>query len=122
MQLSAWSGVVGGQRPSNTPAGHERNLIGTLAALEKARTPMSPGFSTDGRYWARTSDLSSGDIRLVNCSQVLSDQLRFAQKLRVGLLSERHEVVVAWVGGQAGLSRRVLDQHTVLDQAREEGL
>jgi hypothetical protein len=42
---------------SYTPTGHKRNLIGTLAALEKVRTPMSTGLSTNGRYWARTSDL-----------------------------------------------------------------
>lgn len=29
-------------------------------------------------------DLSSGDIRLVGCSQVLSDQLRFAQRSTTG--------------------------------------
>jgi hypothetical protein len=90
------------------------------------------------------SDLSSGDMRLVSCSQVLSDSLTEAPRgvprltggrrsppgfkelarrehrrarvrelgevgvarddvLRVGLLSERHEVVVAWVGSQTEL-------------------
>jgi hypothetical protein len=41
------------RRASYTHADHKRNLIGTLAALEKARTPMSTGLSTNGRYWAR---------------------------------------------------------------------
>jgi hypothetical protein len=40
--------------------------------------------------------------------------------LCVGLLCERHEVVIAGIGGQTRLPRRIADQHGVLDQARHE--
>lgn len=37
--------------------------------------------------------------------------------LRIGLLSERHEVVISRIGGHARLRRRIADQYGILDQA-----
>jgi hypothetical protein len=40
--------------------------------------------------------------------------------LRIGLPSERDEIVVTGIGGQTRPRRRISDQHGVLDQARKE--
>jgi hypothetical protein len=40
--------------------------------------------------------------------------------LPIGLPSERDEIVVAGIGGQTRPRRRISNQHSVIDQAREE--